>query len=329
MNNDSPVSPVPPVTPDSPVSPVPPVTPDSPVSPVIPVSPVSPVIPITPILQSEIGPGYEIDVSTNIVTNETDVIFTTGDPNLYVPQIYQDLDQNIVFTDNNEDILNQIKLCAVEIKCEDFHGKGSIDDYAELFMAASQIANQTNTIALDINIDGFNEFATAADELSALFKNFTTKLQKVNIINDRAFLISILNALQKIVNLSNNFAKFKETILLTNTIEIPTSISATATAINEISDELDCAMQYINHFANPDPTLIKGSLSNGDKLIIQKATTTINSWNSIVSNGVSVTMSNNTDIQFIKNQNDLYSTRTAKLKIATSAIKNKFLFYNL
>jgi len=35
-------------------------------------------------------------------------------------------------------------------------------------------------------------------------------LQKVN-INDRAFLISILNALQKIVNLSNNFAKFKET----------------------------------------------------------------------------------------------------------------------
>jgi hypothetical protein len=196
-------------------------------------------------------------------------------------------------------------------------------------MAASQIANQTNTIALDIDIDGFNEFATAADELSALFQNFTTKLQKVNIINDRAFLTSILSALQKIVNLSNNFAKFKETILLTNTIEIPRSISATATAINEISDELDCAMQYINHFANPDPTLIKGSLSSADKLIIQKATTTINSWNSIVSNGVSVTMSNNTDIQFIKNQNDLYSTRTSKIKMATNAIKNKFLFYNL
>jgi hypothetical protein len=316
-------------SPDSPVSPLPviPDLPDTP--PTVPTSTTSTTSTDTPLLQSETGPGYDIDVSTNIVTNETDVIFTTGDPNLYVPQIYQDLDQNIVFTDHNEDILNQIKACAIEIKCEDFHGKGSIDDYAELFMAASQIANQTNTIALDINIDGFNEFATAADELSALFKNFTTKLQKVNIINDRAFLTSILSALQKIVNLSNNFAKFKETILLTNTIEIPRSISATATAINEISDELDCAMQYINHFANPDPTLIKGSLSSADKLIIQKATTTINSWNSIVSNGVSVTMSNNTDIQFIKNQNDLYSTRTSKIKMATNAIKNKFLFYNL
>ena len=196
---DPPVIPVPPIIPVIPVPPVPPIIPVIPVPPIIPVIPVT--MPVTDPLVSETGPGYVIDVSTNVVTNETDVIFTTGDPNLYVPQIYQDLDQNIVFTDkdNNEDILNQIKLCAIEIKCEDFHGKGSIDDYADLFMAASQIANQTNTIALDIDIDGFNEFATAADELSALFKNFTTKLQKVNIINDRAFLISILNALQKIV----------------------------------------------------------------------------------------------------------------------------------
>jgi hypothetical protein len=324
----NPVVPVPvvpnPVVPN-PVVPVPvvpnPVVPN----PVVPV----PVVPTSSLI-SETGNGYAIDVSINSVTNETDVIFTTGDPNLYVPQIYQDLDQNIVFTDNdNEDILNQIKLCAIEIKCEDFHNKGSIDDYAELFMAASQIANQTNTIALDIDIDGFNEFASAADELSALFQNFTTKLQKVNIINDRVFLTAVLSALQKIVNLSNNFAKFKETILLTNTIEIPKSISATAIAINEVSDEIDCAMQYINHFANPDPTLTKGSLTIADKLIIQKATTTINSWNSIVSNGVSVTMSNNTDIQFIKNQNQTYYTRTSNLKLATNSIKNKFLFYNL
>ena len=317
-SNDEPPSPRSPtvhVIPDPPVT-VPPVT-----VPPIPVTSTS--------LVSEIGPGYEIDVSTNNVTNETDVIFTTGDPNLYVPQIYQDLDQNIVFTDRNEDILNQIKACAIEIKCEDFHGKGSIDDYADLFAAASQIANQTNTIALDINIGGFNEFATAADELSELFQNFTTKLQKVNIINDTVFLSSILNALRKIVNLSNNFAKFKETILLTNTIDIPKSISATAVAINEVSDEIDCAMQYINNFANADPTLTKGKLSNADKLIIQKATTTITSWNSIVSNGVSVTMANNADIQYITNQNNLYSTRTANLKLATNAIKNKFAFYNL
>ena len=288
----------------------------------------TPSVDISVSLESEIGPGYIIDVSENVTTNETDVIFTS-DPNLDVPQIYENLDQNIVFTDHNEDILNQIRACAIEIKCEDFHGKGSIDDYAELFSAASQIANQTNTIALDINIEGFNEFASAADELSALFQNFTTKLQKVNIINDTAFLSSILVALRKIMNLSNNFAKFKNTILATNTIDIPKSISSTATIINEVSDEIDCAMQYINNFANADPTLTKGKLSYEDKLIIQKATTTINSWNSIVSNGVSVTMANNADIQYITNQNQLYSTRTRDLKLATTNIKNKFSFYNL
>ena len=317
--------------PDSPISPIPTVqiVTDPTIIPVTDPPVIPAPDPIVESLVSEIGPGYVIDVSTNVVTNETDVIFTTGDPNLYVPQIYQDLDQNIVFRDDNDDILNQIKACAIEIKCEDFHGKGSIDDYAELFMAASQIANQTNTIALDINIDGFNEFATAADELSALFQNFTTKLQKVNIINDTIFLTSILNALRKIVNLSNNFAKFKETILLTNTIDIPKSISATALAINTVSGEIDCAMQYISNFATPDPTLKKGALSDADKLIIQKATTTITSWNSIVTNGVSITMANNADIQYITNQNHIYSTRTSKLRLATSAIKNKFLYYNL
>ena len=136
--------------PDSPKTPpVPPsvlVTVPVTVPPIIPVT-VPPSVPVTDPLVSEVGPGYVIDVSINVVTNETDVIFTTGDPNLYVPQIYQDLDQNIVFRDDNEDILNQIKACAIEIKCEDFHGKGSIDDYADLFAAASQIANQTNTIA--------------------------------------------------------------------------------------------------------------------------------------------------------------------------------------
>ena len=241
------------------------------------------------------------------------------------------MSQNIVIIDDtyNDDILNQIKACAIQIKCENFHGKGSIDDYAELFSAASQIATQTNTIALDINIDGFNEFAIAADELSALFQNFTIKLQKINIINDKVFLTSILSALQKIVNLSNTFSKFKETILATNTIDIPKSISTTASIINEVSDEIDCAMQYISNFATPDLTLTKGSLSDADKLIIQKATTTISSWNSIVSNGVSVTMANNADIQYITNQNHTYSTRTSKLKLATSAIKNKFFYYNL
>jgi len=219
-------------------------------------------------------------------------------------------------------------LCSTN-KCDNFHGKGSIDDYNELFAAAAEIANQTKTIELDVNIEGFNEFATAADELSNLFQSFTTKLQTVNIIDDSKFLTSILNALQKIVNLSNNFAKFKETILATSTIEIPQSIYTTAIIINEVSDEVDCAMQYINNFVTPNSNLQNAELSSADKLIIQKATTTINSWNSIVAHGVSVTMSENQNMKYIKQQNTNYIERASLLISTTTNLRNKFNFYNL
>lgn len=271
-------------------------------------------------LRSETGPGYVIDVSTNQIT------FTTDSSNV---NIYEDLCQNIIVIDDNDSILAQIQACAVQIKCENFHGKGSIDDYAELFAAAAQIANQTSTISLDVDIAGFNEFATAADELSALFQNFTTKLKTINIIDDDAFLRSILVALQKIVNLSNTFAKFKETILATNTIQIPQSVYTSSSIISSLSDEVDCAMQYINHFVTPDANLEGASLSAGDKLIIQKATTTIQSWNSIVEHGVSLTMSNNPSIQYISQQNAKYSIRANNLKAATLSLKNKFSSYNL
>jgi hypothetical protein len=271
------------------------------------------------LLKSETGPGYIIDVSSNEIT------FTTDSKNV---NIYEDLSQNIVVIDNDS-ILAQIQVCAVQIKCENFHGKGSIDDYAELFAAASQIANQTSTISLDIDIEGFNEFANAADELSTLFQNFTTKLKTINIIDDTAFLQSILVALQKIVNLSNTFAKFKETILETNTIEIPKSIYTSSAIISTVSDEVDCAMQYINNFVTPDPNLHGASLSDTDKVIIQKATTTIQSWNSIVEHGVSVTMSTNPSIQYINQQNANYFTRANQLKLATLSLKNKFSYYNL
>jgi hypothetical protein len=57
--------------------------------------------------------------------------------------------------------------------------------------------------------------------LSNLFTGFIIKIQKVNIINDTLFLKSILDALKKIVNLSNTFGKFKEAIIATSLIQIP------------------------------------------------------------------------------------------------------------
>ena len=226
--------------------------------------------------------------------------------------------------------MNEIKLYASKIQCSDFHGKGSIDDYSELFQAASRIANESKQMTLAVNIDGFNEFAQAADDLSSLFNSFILKLQNVNIINDLSFLNSISIALHKIYNLSEVFGKFKETIIATSTIQVPKSIHDTQVAISSVMSEVNCAMKYISHFVDSSsPAPVEANLSVDEENIISKAVTTINDWNNLCEHGVSISLNNNVDIQSINNSNILIQTNTNKLKIATNNLRLKFASFNI
>jgi len=274
-----------------------------------------------------------IDNNGSIITETT---FVSKDPD-HTIEINQDLVQNVEIYDHeinsqNNDLLNQIKLCAVEINCDKFHEKGTIEDYRELFIAASNIATETKQMQLDIDVDGFNEFANAADELSNLFNSFIVRLQNVNIINDTLFLQSILNALKKIVNLSNTFGRFKETILATSVIKIPKSAHDAKIVIENIMKEINCAIDCINYFV--DPTISKPDdvdLTSDDKDIIHAATTTINNWNSLCEHGVSIELSNNPDIIFINQTNLNLHNKTNILKNASNMLKTKldtFKFLN-
>ena len=191
------------------------------------------------------GVGYEVthsggdDISGNDITRTT---FETDEPHLYDPQIEQNLSQivetynDISQVDSSANILlEQIKGYAHELKCTDFHGKGSIDDYNELFIAAGRIANESKQMELDVDIDGFNDFAAAADELSELFNGFILKLQNVSVITDMQFLTAISSALARIVNLSETFGRFKQTIFSTSAIQLPRSAHETKIAIEDFS----------------------------------------------------------------------------------------------
>jgi len=96
-------------------------------------------------------------------------------------------------------------------------------------------------------------------------------------------------------------------------------------------NEVSCAMNYINHFVNPLPTdnLVDSDLSNDEKNIITKAVTTIDNWNVLSSQGVSIAMNNNTDIQYIKTANNDIKNKTTALQSATTALRNKFSLFNL
>lgn len=285
------------------------------------------------------GPGYIIvdssgtDASGSYIKQTT---FDTTDPEIYVPQIHENLVQVIdTYNDETETsqstvLLAQITSYAQQIQCSDFHGKGTIDDYTELFKAAGKIASDSKQIELNIEIDGFNEFADAADQLSELFSGFILKLQNVNIISDVSFLTAVSLALAKIVNLSNIFGKFKQTILDTNIIQFPKSAHDTSLVIKGVMDEVNCAMQYINYFVSPtDASLNNAQLSVVDKNILTQSVATINNWNSLCEHGVSIAMANNTDVKYIQNINSQLKQKTVTLKQSVSTLKSKLALYNI
>ena len=263
-----------------------------------------------------------------IVSNSSSILLTTYDP--ANPQIIEDFEQFVTIvpeTGSDNLLMDQIKQCAVEIKCSDFHGKGSVEDYTALFDAASKIASDVKQVQLDIDIQGFQDFGAAADELSLLFEGFTKKIQSINIIDDTLFLQSILSALQKIVHLSNTFGNFKKSIVATNTIQLSQSVGETKKALESVSDEIQCAMKYINYFVEPSGELPDAALNEIDRNVIRRATTTIEAWSQIYENGVSVTMIQNEDIQYIKRSNDLFKQQSVALKSSTTNLRNKYAHY--
>ena len=265
----------------------------------------------------------------------TQTQFITTDPSSDV-QIFQDLSSNTIhyYDDSNDSgksaIIAQIKTYAEEIKCSDFHGKGSIDDYTLLFQAAAQIANESSQMQLDVDVEGFNEFASAAEDLSALFNGFIIKLQNVSIIDDTAFLTAVANALAKITNLSNVFGKFKETILATSTIHLPKSAHDTAVLLQEVVGQINCAMTYVTHFVDSSvPAPSAADLSDEEKGIINAAVTTINNWNILCDQGVSIAMSNDPDIQFINSASQQMKQKTQTLTNATALLRSKLSAFNI
>jgi hypothetical protein len=301
------------------------------------------IIPIVSDLSFSIidGIGYQIDTQEGTGSDGSHinrVTFNTTEPEKYDPQIYQNLTETITTYNDVIDpsgqtnlLLDEIRAYATEIQCTDFQGKGSIDDYKSLFQAASRIATESKHMELNIDIDGFNDFGDAADSLSELFQGFILKLQNVNIITDLTFLISIKNALAKIVNLSNIFGKFKQAVFNTTTIQLPKSAHDATLIIKDVMDEVNCAMNYVNYFVDPssNPSLGNAQLSAIEKNIISKSVDTINNWNTLCEYGVSVAMANDVDVQYIESASAQLKQKSNAIRNAASTLRAKLAVYNI
>lgn len=291
-----------------------------------------------PLDETITGNGFvvENDQTVDAGNVETHTTFETVDPASDV-QVTMDLSASIIsYYEDTEDsetavILTQITDFAGKIQCSDFHGKGTLEDYNALFSAAAKIANESKQMELDVDIEGFEEFANAAEDLSKLFSSFIVKLENVSIINDIVFLRAVANALEKIWMLSETFGRFKETILATSKIQIPKSAHQAKLALETVFGQINCAMKYINHFVDSEENdaPVTADLSAEEKGIIQSAVDTIDNWNVLCEQGVSIAMSTHPDIEYISGASVQMKEKANALKNATLTLKNKLKTYNL
>jgi hypothetical protein len=295
---------------------------------------VPPVVPQTPADTT----GYSV-VNQQYIDSSgqvfTETQFTTTDPTSDV-QITEDLSGSVVayYDDTQESgkmaLINQIQDYASQIQCSKFQGKGTIDDYSALFEAAAKIAQESTQMKLDVDVAGFNEFASAADNLSELFNSFIVKLENVSIIDDTDFLTAIASALAKICNLSKVFGKFKETILATSTVQLPKSAHDTSILLQNVLGNVNCAMTYINHFVDASFSApAAANLSDEERGIINGAVATINNWNVLCEQGVSIAMSSNPDIQNITNVGAQLKQKALSLSTTTNMLRMKLAGFNV
>lgn len=285
--------------------------------------------------------GLKIITETGKKTDGTEVVqilaFTT-DPSSDI-QIVEKLNTIIqIYDDETADsevneIIQEISQYASKINCTDFQGKGSIDDYVELFKVASNLAQEAKQTTLQIDIAGFNEFGNAADELSKLVQQYIVKIENMNVINDKDFLKAISVSLKKIWNLSETFGKFKQTILGTSVIKVPKSLKDTRDVIEDVMSDIDCAMKYVHHFISPETddssTNLCGcaELSDEEKQMIEESIHTIQNWDQLYNKGMKIAISQNADVKFIEEANKIIHTTTNSLKDATAIFKGKLTFY--
>ncbi len=113
------------------------------------------IVPITDVSSNLVidGIGFEIVHEAGKSATGVEIArttFDTDEPEIYDPQISQNLEQTVdTYNDLVEPesetslLLASIRTYAGELKCSDFHGKGSIDDYTSLFEAAARIATES------------------------------------------------------------------------------------------------------------------------------------------------------------------------------------------
>lgn len=123
-------------------------------------------------------------------------------------------------------------------------------------------------------------------------------MQNVSIITDIQFLTSVSYALPRIVNLSETFGRFKQTIFSTSAVQLPQSAHETREVVEEV-------MNYINYFVCPDDASLNPTQRSNAQL------------------------SEDVDIQYIQGASNQLKHKSISVRNNCTILRTKLSTYNI
>lgn len=266
-----------------------------------------------------------IDVTETNVTvldgNTGDAI--ESDITILVDNASGSFESQVTFVQGSEDsksLVLEIQKLQEKIKCSRFQGKGTMDDYANVFKKIQQYfaAVGDSNVEITIDTENLDNFAEQAKIFSEMFEEILIKFNKVSSVDDSVVLKKIRDDMVTITKMYENIDKFKAIVTGTSSLQIPQTIIDCTEVLNNINSDIACSLSYINYFVDSSAPmnelqLQRSQLSGDDKKALEFFENSIQVWIDMVNNDGTVAMSTNAYVKAFKNRIASFGTHSEDL----------------
>lgn len=244
-------------------------------------------------------------------------------------KITQDLTaatSDIDISEEAQAVLKDIESYSEDIKAENFAGKGSLEDYQELFQKVckySQDLKDTN-IDLTIDMDKLSDFAESAKALTGFIGSLTLSLRRVVTVSDITFLKDFKEKIYNISLLYKTIGDFQTTIIATANLKVPGSVSKILALLQKITSQINNTMTYMDYFTgiiSKEEVDKSAYLTDDSRAALNRAISALDTWKALADAQTSTSLSTDKTVQDLKVEIAKYEELSVRAKKQLEALK--------
>jgi hypothetical protein len=267
------------------------------------------------------------DADHNIVYQHVEIDGQPG-PFLNEINVFVTLINDATYDDPfDDDEMGEITELVNKIKCQKAQGMGTLAEYAALLDLAK---DASSNISLTLDISGLTQFASLAESYGQIFQDITQNLSSVTTIDSAPALNLVKAELQKIADMYDHLDSLKLEIRRTATLRIPDTIQQTADQLQTVYSELECTLNYLEHFCDPSDSTVEvaqlAAMNARDKAAIDAATGALLAYKAIADNQGTVTAYGNTQVVNLTNKINQFHDLKERMQNAATCLTNGLKF---